>query len=137
MKHTTMNSGKSVPENVSKEGGQPRRSNPTTSNTGMIGEEPLGNVTNDPNTTDDEFNPTRQEEISRSLPIPEYKIGWIIGKRGSYINQVEDLMTDIGRTRSCSIKTSSFSPHLLTFDPYPYSSYITVGRKIWCICFYI
>ena len=132
MKHTTMNSGKSVPENVSKEGGQPRRSNPTTSNTGMIGEEPLGNVTtNDPNTTDDEFNLTRQEEISRSLPIPEYKIGWIIGKRGSYINQVEDLMTYSKK------KTSSFSPHLLTFDPYPYSSYITVGRKIWCICFYI
>jgi len=32
--------------------------------------------------------PTRPDEISRSLPIPEYKIGWIIGKRGSYINQL-------------------------------------------------
>ena len=31
---------------------------------------------------------SRPGEISRSLPIPEYKIGWIIGKRGSYINQL-------------------------------------------------
>jgi hypothetical protein len=30
----------------------------------------------------------RQEEISQSLPIPEYKIGWIIGKRGSYVLQL-------------------------------------------------
>ena len=28
------------------------------------------------------------EDISQSLPIPEYKMGWIIGKRGSYINQL-------------------------------------------------
>lgn len=27
-------------------------------------------------------------EISQSLPIPEYKMGWIIGKKGSYINQL-------------------------------------------------
>ena len=32
--------------------------------------------------------PMRPDEISRSLPIPEYKIGWIIGKHGSYINQL-------------------------------------------------
>jgi hypothetical protein len=28
-------------------------------------------------------------EISQSLPIPEYKMGWVIGKRGSYINQLQ------------------------------------------------
>ena len=28
------------------------------------------------------------EKISQSLPVPEYKMGWIIGKRGSYINQL-------------------------------------------------
>ena len=28
------------------------------------------------------------EDISQSVPIPEYKMGWIIGKRGSYINQL-------------------------------------------------
>ena len=27
-------------------------------------------------------------EISQSLPVPEYKMGWIVGKRGSYINQL-------------------------------------------------
>lgn len=26
--------------------------------------------------------------VSQSLPIPEYKIGWIIGKRGSYVLQL-------------------------------------------------
>lgn len=26
--------------------------------------------------------------ISQSLPIPEYKMGWIIGKHGTYINQL-------------------------------------------------
>ena len=26
--------------------------------------------------------------ITQSLPIPEYKMGWIIGKRGTYINQL-------------------------------------------------
>ena len=31
---------------------------------------------------------TNTEMISQSLPIPEYKMGWIIGKRGSYINQL-------------------------------------------------
>ena len=29
------------------------------------------------------------EEIYQSLPLPEYKVGWIIGKRGSYIKQLE------------------------------------------------
>ena len=28
------------------------------------------------------------EKFSQSLPVPEYKMGWIIGKRGSYINQL-------------------------------------------------
>ena len=27
-------------------------------------------------------------EYKQTIPIPEYKIGWIIGKNGSYINQV-------------------------------------------------
>lgn len=31
---------------------------------------------------------TNTDMISQSLPIPEYKMGWIIGKRGSYINQL-------------------------------------------------
>ena len=31
---------------------------------------------------------TSTDMISQSLPIPEYKMGWIIGKRGSYINQL-------------------------------------------------
>ena len=26
--------------------------------------------------------------ITQSLPIPEYKMGWIIGKNGTYINQL-------------------------------------------------
>lgn len=30
----------------------------------------------------------KHEEITQSLPIPEYKMGWIIGKRGTYINQL-------------------------------------------------
>lgn len=30
----------------------------------------------------------RPEEITQSLPIPEYKMGWIVGKKGSYINQL-------------------------------------------------
>jgi len=29
-----------------------------------------------------------EEEIIQSLPVPEYKMGWIVGKRGSYINQL-------------------------------------------------
>ena len=29
-----------------------------------------------------------ENEISQSLPIPEYKMGWIVGKGGSYINQL-------------------------------------------------
>jgi predicted PilT family ATPase len=28
------------------------------------------------------------EEIHQSIPVPDYKIGWIIGKQGSYINQM-------------------------------------------------
>jgi len=28
------------------------------------------------------------DEISQSIPIPEFKIGWIIGKKGSYIVQL-------------------------------------------------
>jgi predicted PilT family ATPase len=27
-------------------------------------------------------------QITQSLPIPEYKMGWIIGKKGTYINQL-------------------------------------------------
>ena len=30
----------------------------------------------------------RPDEITQSLPIPEYKMGWIVGKKGSYINQL-------------------------------------------------
>jgi len=26
--------------------------------------------------------------ITQSLPVPDYKIGWIIGKKGTYINQL-------------------------------------------------
>lgn len=26
--------------------------------------------------------------ITQSLPVPEYKMGWIVGKKGSYINQL-------------------------------------------------
>eukprot|EP01035_Chromulina_nebulosa_P064310 gene64310-87951_t len=29
-----------------------------------------------------------ENEITQSLPIPEYKMGWIVGKGGSYINQL-------------------------------------------------
>lgn len=29
---------------------------------------------------------SRPEEITQSLPIPEEKIGWIVGKKGSFIN---------------------------------------------------
>lgn len=29
-----------------------------------------------------------EHEITQSLPVPEYKMGWIVGKRGSYINQL-------------------------------------------------
>eukprot|EP01035_Chromulina_nebulosa_P017281 gene17281-22817_t len=30
----------------------------------------------------------KPDEITQSLPIPEYKMGWIIGKRGTYVNQL-------------------------------------------------
>lgn len=42
-------------------------------------------------------------EISQSLPIPEYKMGWVIGKRGSYINQ---LSTKSGASITISDSTS-------------------------------
>ena len=29
-----------------------------------------------------------ENEVVQSLPIPEYKMGWIVGKGGSYINQL-------------------------------------------------
>ena len=29
-----------------------------------------------------------ENEVIQSLPIPEYKMGWIVGKKGSYINQL-------------------------------------------------
>lgn len=45
----------------------------------------------------------RTEEISQSLPIPEYKMGWIIGKRGTYINQ---LVKKSGATITISDSTS-------------------------------
>ena len=35
-----------------------------------------------------ENNERGTDKISQSLPVPEYKMGWIIGKRGSYINQL-------------------------------------------------
>lgn len=28
------------------------------------------------------------EVVTQGLPIPEYKMGWIIGKKGTYINQL-------------------------------------------------
>ena len=31
---------------------------------------------------------SRPEEITQSLPIPEFKMGWIVGKKGSYITQL-------------------------------------------------
>lgn len=35
------------------------------------------------------MEPTQeQSQITQSLPIPEYKMGWIIGKKGTYINQL-------------------------------------------------
>ena len=39
-------------------------------------------------TTGDTGGGRAPDKISQSLPIPEYKMGWIIGKRGSYINQL-------------------------------------------------
>lgn len=31
----------------------------------------------------------REEDlIQQSMPIPEYKMGWIIGKKGTYIKQL-------------------------------------------------
>ena len=91
MKNTAMNSSKNVLDNPSGGGGgggQQRRSHPTP-NPGTGGG-PRNNVVNDSNTIGKEFVPIRQDEISRSLPVPEYKIGWIIGKRGSYINQLAE-----------------------------------------------
>jgi predicted PilT family ATPase len=31
---------------------------------------------------------SRPEEITQSIPIPEHKMGWIVGKKGSYISQL-------------------------------------------------
>lgn len=39
-------------------------------------------------TTNNPEVPSNHQEISQSLPVPEYKMGWIVGKRGSYINQL-------------------------------------------------
>jgi len=36
----------------------------------------------------DRSNHRAVEEIHQSIPIPEHKMGWIIGKQGSYINQM-------------------------------------------------
>ena len=33
-------------------------------------------------------NPSKPEEITQSLPIPDHKMGWIVGKKGSYITQL-------------------------------------------------
>lgn len=38
--------------------------------------------------TKDTANVNKTEVITQSLPIPEHKIGWIVGKKGSYINQL-------------------------------------------------
>ena len=35
-----------------------------------------------------EMKGSNDDAITQSLPIPEYKMGWIIGKRGTYINQL-------------------------------------------------
>jgi predicted PilT family ATPase len=40
------------------------------------------------NNTPTETGGRAPDKISQSLPVPEYKMGWIIGKRGSYINQL-------------------------------------------------
>lgn len=40
------------------------------------------------NNTPGEIGGRAPDKISQSLPVPEYKMGWIIGKRGSYINQL-------------------------------------------------
>eukprot|EP01039_Chlorochromonas_danica_P006722 gene6721-7431_t len=46
---------------------------------------------------------SRVEQISQSLPIPEHKVGWIVGKKGSYITQ---LCSKSGATISISESTS-------------------------------
>ena len=30
------------------------------------------------------------EEISQSIPVPSDKVGWVIGKEGSYIKQLSE-----------------------------------------------
>ena len=45
----------------------------------------------------------RPEQITQSLPIPESKMGWIVGKKGSYISQ---LSRKSGATISISESTS-------------------------------
>jgi hypothetical protein len=44
-----------------------------------------------------------ENEVIQSLPIPEYKMGWIVGKKGSYINQ---LSRKSGATLTISESTS-------------------------------
>eukprot|EP01036_Dinobryon_divergens_P025993 gene25993-34593_t len=44
-----------------------------------------------------------ENEVVQSLPIPEYKMGWIVGKGGSYINQ---LSRKSGATLTISESTS-------------------------------
>ena len=55
------------------------------------------------NNLDNVASAVKTGEISQSLPIPEYKMGWVIGKRGSYINQ---LSTKSGATITISDSTS-------------------------------
>lgn len=33
-------------------------------------------------------NPKKPEQIQQSIPVPSHKIGWIVGRRGSYIEQL-------------------------------------------------
>ena len=51
---------------------------------------------------DDRVQPN-ENEVVQSLPIPEYKMGWIVGKGGSYINQ---LSRKSGATLTISESTS-------------------------------
>lgn len=54
-------------------------------------------------TSNSNSNSNRPEQISQSLPIPEAKMGWIVGKKGSYISQ---LSRKSGATISISDSTS-------------------------------
>ncbi len=48
---------------------------------------PIDNRTNN-RTERPERVSDRPDVIQQSIPVPFYKIGWIVGKRGSYINQL-------------------------------------------------